>query len=166
MKTIVVLLVAALFLTACSTNPTEGCWITHANGVKLNPQVQMLGNGEALAMVPGRSYQISCVRKIDNSSIGDIISEDQRTLRITALPLDAELRIYPNERDKIYRGMPVPSSENVWNALQDASKGSFTYWFGWAVALALLIIIIMIGTAYNRRQRNKREDVPSATLQF
>ena len=116
MKTIAMVLMAlatALLLAACSESPAEGCWITHANGVGLGSQVLLPGNGEALAMNPGDSYLIWCARKIDNSSVGDIISEDQQTLRIAALPHDAELQIYPNERDTVYRGQPVYSSANV-----------------------------------------------------
>ena len=168
-KTIVMALVAsavALLLAACSESPAEGCWITHANDVELSSQVPLPGDGEALAMNPGASYQIRCARKIDDSSVGYIFSQDQQTLRIDALPHDAEIQIYPNERDTVYRGQPVSSSANVWNAFEEASGELYESWFMWVPLVIAVIIAVVGGVVFLLRQRGKLEDEPDAIPRF
>ena len=168
MKTIAMVLMAlatALLLAACSESPAEGCWITHANGVGLGSQVLLPGNGEALAMNPGDSYLIWCARKIDNSSVGDIISEDQQTLRIAALPHDVELQIYPNERDTVYRGQPVSSSANVWNAFEEASGRTYVHWAVWVLAIAVIIAIVVV-IVYSWRRGREQEVETDVVMRF
>ena len=148
MKTIIVTAVLTLFvglLFACSESPTEGCWITHANGVKLNPSVQFPVDAEPIAMNPGVSYQVWCAREISASNAGDIITEDRQTLRIASLPSDVGLEIYPNEREAVYRGHPVPSSADVWNGFEDASRSMVPNdWSGLLVVLVVVTIIVVM----------------------
>ena len=169
MKTVVmaVLALAVVLLTACSENRIEGCWITHADGVELSPQVPFPADAEPLAMNPDDSYQIWCARKINSNSHGNIISEDQRTLKIDALPRDAELHIYPNERDAVYRGHSVSSSANVWNALEEGSA-SQTSVYRW-IPLTLAIAVIVALVAYiirSRRHRDARGSESNAVVRF
>ena len=129
MRIIVMALALTLLLSACSASPpedTEGCRVTHANDVKLNPAVPLPMNSEPLALNPGDSYQVWCARKINESNIGNIITEDQRTIRIAPMPDDTELRVYPNERDAVYVGQPAASSADVWKSFREASSTSDT----------------------------------------
>lgn len=170
MKAIVVVSAVALILLACSPNHTEGCWITHSSGVKLDQQVQFPINGDALAMNPDQSYRIWCARNIDKSNVGDIISEDQRTLRIVDLPHDTQLQIYPNERNRMYRGQPVRSSENLWKSFEEASSERLTSYWIVAVVSTLIIIVIAVGALSAkyilRRQRYDQDDAPNTELRF
>ncbi len=155
MKTIVtaMLMLVALLLISCSANPTEGCRITHVNGVELKPAVQFPANAEPVAMNPGDSYQVWCVREINRSSVGDIITEDRQTLRIASLPADAELEIYPDEREAVYRGHPVPSSTNVWNGFEEASNSPTpnNWMLTWVGAFILSVIIVIALFIWFRR---------------
>ena len=134
-----------LLLSGCSPHPTEGCWITHTNGVALDPQVQFPLNGVSLAMNPGDSYQIWCARNINNSTVGDIISEDRQTLRIASMPTEVE--IYPNERDKVYLGHSVSSSANVWMSFEKASVKMDIADVVWSVLSFALGVVITLAIA-------------------
>ena len=164
MKIIVTALALALLLAACSVNQadyTEGCWITHANDIKLNPAVPLPREGEPLALNPGASYQTWCAREISESSIGNIITEDQRTIRIDSMPRDAELHVYPNERDSVYVGQPAASSEEVWNSLQKASSTSAVRMLMIQIESALLaaaVVVIVILAVVVRHRRSQSEN--------
>lgn len=163
MRIIVMALVLALLFAACSTDHTEGCWITHTNETKLNPNVPLPGDGEPLAMNPGDSYRVWCARKINESSIGTIIDEEQQTIRIEAMPQDVELRVYPNERDAIYLGQPVAASRDVWWALQEASarSKSLIYWLGAVAILALIAVVVVAFWGWRQRTQGSKEPEPT-----
>lgn len=160
MRTIVILTLALAVgsLVACSENPTEGCWITHTNGVKLEPRVQFPVNAEHIAMNPGDSYEVWCAREIRDFSAGEIISADQQTLRIARLPADVGLEIRPNERDAVYHGHPVPSSENVWNGFEDASGSMVPNDWRLTIGVALAAIVLTAIAAWMRRSNG--QEVP------
>ena len=164
MRIIAIALAMALLLTACSTNHTKGCWITHTNEIELNPNVPLPGDGEPLAMNPGDSYRVWCARTINESSMGAIIDEEQQTIKIEAMPSDAELRVYPNERDAEYLGQPVAASGDVWSGLQEASDRSLiSYWLE-----AILALIAVVGVAFGGwewRQRTQRSKEPEPIIE-
>lgn len=167
MKTIfmAVLALAVGILVSCSESRTEGCLITHVNGVSLNPAVPLPANDESVAMNPGDSYRVWCAREIRDSSVGDVISEDRRILRIASLPTDAELEIRPNERDAVYRGHPVPSSANVWNGFQEASDSMTpTNWWGLAIPVAIVVAFVAIALYIWRRKG--QESQSDAAIRF
>ena len=158
MRIIVMVLALALLLVlaACSAaSHSEGCWITHNDDTKLNPEVPLPREGEPLALSPGDSYQVWCARKINESSIGDIITEDQRTIRINPMPADAELRVYPNERDAVYVGQPVASSADVWKGFREASSTSdrrrLISQIEGAVIAVFVVVILVLGIMVVRR---------------
>lgn len=159
MKTIVIftLALAVGSLIACSESPTEGCWITHANGVKLEPSVQFPVNAEHIAMNPGDSYEVWCAREIRDFSAGEIISADQQTLRIARLPADVSLEIRPNERDAVYRGHPVPSSENVWDGFADASGSMVPNDWRLTIGFGAVAAIVLAAVAAWMRRSNRQE---------
>ena len=159
MKVIIIALALTLFMTACSAARTEGCWVTHTNDIKLNPEVPLPLEGEPLALNPGDSYQVWCARRINESNLGDVITEDQRTIRIDPMPADAKLRVYPNERDTVYAGQPVVSSSDVWKSFQEASSTSdgrsLINKIGGAV-IAVFVVVIIVLVIMVRRRRNQR----------
>ena len=157
MRSTIILLALALFpvLAACSAPAqTEGCRVTHTNEIKLNSEVPLTRDGEPLALNPGDSYQVWCARKINESNMGDIITEDQRTIRIDTMPADTELRVYPNERDTVYSGQPVASSGSVWKGIEKASSGwlpqGLSTWH-YAGLAALGIVILIFGFRIGRK---------------
>ena len=163
MRIIVMALALALLFTACSASHTDGCWITHTNEVNLNPDVPLPRDGEPLAMNPGDSYRVWCARTINESSMGAIIDEEQQTIKIEAMPQDAELRVYPNERDAVYLGHPVAASGDVWKGLQEASDRRLIYWLE-AVALLALIAVVVIAF-WGWRQRTQSSKEPDHTFE-
>lgn len=160
MRIIVMALVLALLFTACSTNHTEGCWITQTNETKLNPKVPLPRDGEPLAMNPGDSYRVWCARKISESSIGTIIDEEQQTIRIETMPQDTELRVYPDERDAVYLGQPVSASGDVWKALQEASDRRLIYWLEAVVVLAIISVVVLAFWGWRQRTQRSKEPEP------
>ena len=164
MKTIVMaaLALAAGLLIACSENMTEGCLITHVNGVELKPAVPFPADSEPVAMNPGYSYQVGCAREIRDFSAGEIISEDQKILRIASMPADTELEIRPNERDALYRGRPSPYSANVWSGFAAASNSMTpTNWLGVWIVMALAVIA-GIAALYMGRRSGEQETETAA----
>ena len=152
----------ALTALACTSNlseQSEGCWITQANGIRINPQLRLTSEGEAIALSPGASYQIWCARRINESNIGNIISEDQQTLRISSMPHDTELRVLPNERDTVYRGQPVASSRDVWNGLSEASDRRQRYWVEGIIGAVVIAGVIAGLIIWRRKGRSDGEQV-------